>query len=121
MTFIALARLRGIQATDFAVAQAVEAQGEDLARDGDLGDLAAAALGDPFEGLGSGPSPWVFLWAASTSAQRSAPEPEPADVPEPAFASELRTVGVRPAHAHRCRAEGKRSMSPISATISIAR
>jgi hypothetical protein len=32
------------QATDLSVAQAVVAEGEDLARDGDLGELAAAAL-----------------------------------------------------------------------------
>ena len=37
------------QATDFSVAQAVVAEGEDLAGDGDFGDLAAAALGDPLE------------------------------------------------------------------------
>jgi hypothetical protein len=37
----------GCQATDLSVAQAVVAEHEDLARDGDLGDLLAAALGDP--------------------------------------------------------------------------
>src|SRR4051794_10658950 len=37
------------QATDLSVAQAVVAEGEDLARDGDLGDLGAAALGDALE------------------------------------------------------------------------
>src|ERR687889_568232 len=36
----------GCQATDLSVAQAVEAEGEDPPRDGDLGDLLAAALGD---------------------------------------------------------------------------
>src|SRR5688572_11367812 len=37
------------QATDLSVAQAVVAEGEDVAGDGDLGDLAPAALGDPLE------------------------------------------------------------------------
>jgi hypothetical protein len=39
------------QAADLAVAQAVVVvEGEDLAGDGDLGDVAPAALGDPLEG-----------------------------------------------------------------------
>ena len=37
------------EAADFAVAQPVVAEGEDLAGDGDLGDVAPAALGDPVE------------------------------------------------------------------------
>src|SRR5947209_4305276 len=36
------------EAADLTVAQAVVAEGEDLARDGDSGDLGAAAFGDPF-------------------------------------------------------------------------
>ena len=36
----------GCQATDLSVAQAVEAEREDQAGDGDLGNLLAAALGD---------------------------------------------------------------------------
>jgi hypothetical protein len=36
------------QAADFAVAEPVVAEGEDLAGDRDFGDLGAAALGDPF-------------------------------------------------------------------------
>src|SRR5262249_20803293 len=39
------------QATDLSVAQAVEAEGEDLAGDRDLGDLLAAPLGDPLVAL----------------------------------------------------------------------
>ena len=39
------------QATDLSVAQAVVAEGEDLARQGDLGDLGGAPLGDPLEAL----------------------------------------------------------------------
>src|SRR3954468_19925818 len=42
---------RPLEATDLAVAQAVETQREDLAGDGDLGDLAAAAPGDALEVL----------------------------------------------------------------------
>ena len=38
------------EAADLAVAQAVVAEGEDLAGDGDLGDVAPAAFGDPLEG-----------------------------------------------------------------------
>ena len=114
VTFIALARPDG-QATDLAVAQAVVAEGEDLAGDGDLGDLAAAAFGDAFEVSRSGPPPWLAFWAASTSAQRSGREPSPEMWPSRALASELRTVGVSPAQAHRWRALGKRVMSPISA------
>jgi hypothetical protein len=38
------------QAADLAVAQPVVAEGEDLAGDRDLGDLAPAAFGDPLEG-----------------------------------------------------------------------
>jgi hypothetical protein len=38
-------------ATDLSVAQAVEAEREDLPRDRDLGRLAAAALGDPLKRL----------------------------------------------------------------------
>src|SRR3954468_9500319 len=119
--------VRGVEATDLAVAQAVEAEREDLARDGDLGALAAAATGRPRRWAirsklsPSGPSPWVFLWAASISAHRNAPEPSRLMCPSRALASELRTVGVRPAHAQRCRAEGKRSIAPISAMISSAR
>ncbi len=37
------------EAADLAVAQPVVAEGEDLAGDGDLGDVAAAALGDPLK------------------------------------------------------------------------
>src|SRR6266540_5541708 len=45
------ARLRPrCQATDLSVAQAVVAEGEDLACDRDLGDLPAAALGDALVG-----------------------------------------------------------------------
>jgi hypothetical protein len=40
------------EAADLAVAERVVAEGEDLAGDRDSGDLAAAALGDPF-GLGA--------------------------------------------------------------------
>src|SRR5439155_19755302 len=106
--------LRGVQATDFAVAQAGEAEGEDLACDGDLGDLAAAALGDPFEGLGQRPvALGVALGGLDERPAQRAPDPSRLMCPRRALASELRTVGVSPAHAHKCRADGKRSMAPI--------
>lgn len=44
------------QAADLAVAQAVVAEGEDLARDGDSRDLAAATFGDPFVVGAQGPA-----------------------------------------------------------------
>ena len=37
------------EAADLAVPEPVVAEGEDLAGDGDLGDVAAAALGDPLK------------------------------------------------------------------------
>src|SRR6266571_1296349 len=43
-------RPRSLQATDLAVAQAVVTKGEHAAGYGDLGDVAAAAFGDPLEG-----------------------------------------------------------------------
>src|SRR5262249_31010766 len=39
-----------LEAADLAVAEPVVAEGEDLAGDRDLGDLAPAAFGDPLEG-----------------------------------------------------------------------
>jgi hypothetical protein len=84
------------QATDLSVAQAVVGEGEDLARDGDLGDLAPAALGDPLELLAQRPDPVVIFCAASTSAQRRAGEPWREMCPRRALPSELRTVGVSP-------------------------
>jgi hypothetical protein len=39
----------GFEVADLAVAQTVVAEGQDLAGDGDSGDFAAAAFGDPFE------------------------------------------------------------------------
>jgi hypothetical protein len=94
------------------------AEREHLPGGGDLGDLAVAALGDPFELLAQRPAALNGLRAASTSAQRSASEPGLEMWPGRALASELRTAGVSPAHAHRCRAVGKRS---ISATITMPR
>jgi hypothetical protein len=44
-----LAGAGGFEAADLSVAQAVVAEGEDLAGDRDPGDLAAAALGDSLE------------------------------------------------------------------------
>jgi hypothetical protein len=38
-----------LERADLAVAQAVVAEGEDLAGDGDAGDSAATAFGDSFE------------------------------------------------------------------------
>ena len=108
------------QATDLSVAQAVEAEREDLARDGDLGDLAAAALGDPLEVSRSGPQPRTACWAASTSAQRSGREPWLGDVAEAGFtvgASDRRGQAGPGAQLARL---AKREMSPTSAITSIA-
>jgi hypothetical protein len=44
-----LAGAGGFQAADLAVPEAVVAEGEDLAGDGDAGDSAAAAFGDSVE------------------------------------------------------------------------
>jgi hypothetical protein len=46
-TFMRLAGTGRCQAADFSVAQAVVAEGQDLAGDRDSGDLGAAAFGDP--------------------------------------------------------------------------
>jgi len=61
-----------LEAADFAVAEPVVAEGEDLAGDRDLGDLAPAALGDPLEHRAQRP-------AAGRRALAG-------DVPQPGFA-----------------------------------
>ena len=87
------------QATDLAVAQAVVAEGEDLAGDGDSRDLAAAAFGDPFVlGAQRPAAGGCVCWAASQSPQRRIVEPWREMCPRRALPSELRTVGVSPAH-----------------------
>ena len=108
------------QAADLAVAQAVVAEGEDLAGDGDSRDLAAAAFGDPFV-LGA-QRPAAGGGVLGGLAERPAQDRGAlaGDVPRRALPSELRTVGVSPAHWQRCLAVGKRVTSPISAMISIA-
>jgi hypothetical protein len=54
--------------------------------------------------------------AASTRIHRTHVEPRLEMWPCRTFTSELRSVGVSPAHAQSLRAEGNRQMSPISAT-----
>src|SRR4051794_20575738 len=75
-------RARSVEATDLAVAQAVEAEGEDLAGDGDLGDLAPAALGDPLEGVGQRPVALGVLLRGLDQRPAQRPGAEVADVPE---------------------------------------
>ena len=109
-----------VQAADLAVSEAVVAKGKDLTGDGDFGDLGAAAFGDA-----------LILRSQRATADRdllSGFGERPAQdrgalmgmCPSRALPSELRTVGVSPAHAHRCRAVGNRCTSPISAITSIA-
>jgi hypothetical protein len=71
------------QATDLSVAQAVVAEGQGLAGDSDLRDLASAALVIRSNCSRSGPPLVVHFCAASTSAQRSALT---GDMPEACFA-----------------------------------
>ena len=109
------------EAADLAVAQPVVAEGEDLAGDRDLGDVAPAAFGDPFEVWRAAVRRrWGSSARLRVSAQRSAGEPWWEMCPRRALPSELRTVGASPAQAHRCWAVGKRVTSPTSAMISIA-
>jgi hypothetical protein len=91
-----------------------------IAPNRDLGDLASAALSDPFDFSRDGPEPVVIFCAASTRAQRRAGEPWRVMCPSRALPSELRTLGVSPAQEHRCLTVGKRWISPISAMISMA-
>jgi hypothetical protein len=98
----------------------VVAEREDLAGDGDSGDLGAAALGDPFV---LGPErPAAGGCVLRGLAQRPAQDRGACRemCPRRALPSELRTVGVSPAHWHRCLAVGNRLTSPTSAMISIA-
>ena len=65
------------QAADLAVAQPVVAEREDLPGDGDLGDLAAAAFGDPLvlgaqRSAAAGGVLGGLAQRAGTSAKRSA-------------------------------------------------
>ena len=102
LTSCALARR---QATDLSVAQAVEAEREDLAGDRDLGDLASASLGDPLVGVAQrAAAPGrVLCGLDERPAQRR--RALGGDVAEPVrLPSELRTVGVNPAQAQRWRA-----------------
>jgi hypothetical protein len=115
-----LAGTGSLEVADLAVAQSVVAEGEDLPGDGDARDLAAVAFGDPFELLAQRSAAGGTCVAASTTAQRRIDDPWREMFPRRALLSELRTVGVSPAQAQRCRAVGNRRTSPISAMISIA-
>ena len=108
------------EAADLAVAQPVVAEGEDLAGDGDLGDLAAAAFGDPLV-LGA-ERPAAGGSVLRGLSQRPAQDRGAlvGDVSQPGLAIGAAHGGVSPAQAHRCRAVGKRLTSPTSAMISIA-
>jgi hypothetical protein len=81
------------QATDFSVAQAVEGECEDLARDCDLGDLQAAALGDPFEAVAERSA------AAACVLGCLDPGPEQRPRSQPTTATPLAPVARRPAPA----------------------
>ena len=109
------------EAADLAVAEPVVAEGEDLAGDGDLGDVAPAALGDPLERRRAAAR---RRWGSS-GRPRSAPSAAPGSLggrcapAGPCRRSCARSAPARPRRTE-CRAVGKRLTSPTSAMISIA-
>ena len=112
--------VRACDQAHMAVAEPVLAEGEDVAGDGDLGDVAPAALGDPLEHRPQRPAASGNLLGGLGQRPAQRGGALVGDVPQACLPSELRTLGVRPAQAHRCRAVGKRVTSPTSAMISTA-
>ncbi len=96
---------RSGQATDVPVAQPVVDQGEQLAGGGDLGDVRAAAFGQPGPGGPIGP-PWRRC-TASTAAQRTRWLPCLVIRPRWTLVSDSRWRGVIPAQEHSCCGAGE--------------
>jgi hypothetical protein len=94
-------RPRSLQAADLAVAQTVVAEGEHAPGECDLGDVAAAAFGDPLEGGAQRTSTLGRLVRSLDQRPADVGGALPGDVAEPRLAIGERTVGVRPAQAQR--------------------
>ena len=74
------------EAADLAVAEPVVAEGEDLAGDRDLGDLAPAALGDPLEHRAQRPAAGGDLLRGLGQRPAQRGRALAGDVPQPRFA-----------------------------------
>ena len=108
------------EAADLAVPEPVVAEGEDLAGDRDLGDVASAAFGDPLEHRAQRTAAGGDLLRRLGQRPAQRGRALAGDVPQAGFAVGAAHGRCEPSHAHRCRAVGKRVTLPASAMISIA-
>jgi hypothetical protein len=109
-----------LEATDLAVAEAVVAEGEHAPGDRDLGDLAAAALRDPFEGGAEWTAAGCCLLCRFDQGPADVRRALPGDVPEAGAAVGADGRCQAGPGAEVASAERKRSISPTSAISSIA-
>ena len=111
----------GCQATDLSVAQAVEAEREDLAGDCDLGDLLATPLGDSLVGAAQRSSAGSGVLGGLDELPTQRRRALAGDVTEAGLAvrTSARLGSVRPRRRGGGRS-GKRVTSPTSAITSIA-